>query len=71
MAAARKCDRCGNFFMPDITNSGHRNNFIRLNTYCTTGSTTGSDIHTLDLCNECFESLEKWISNGEMKGETE
>lgn len=71
MAAARKCDRCGNFFMPDITNNGNRNNFLRLTTYLTTGTTSGSDIHRLDLCNECFNSLEEWISRGEMKGEAE
>lgn len=65
MAAARKCDRCGKLFMPDISINGHRHNFVRLNTYYVAGALAGSDIHKIDLCNECNQSLEEWIAREE------
>lgn len=61
MAVARKCDRCGKFFMPDISNGGHKQTFVRLNTYYTTGAAAGDNIHTVDLCNECNQSIEEWM----------
>lgn len=62
MATARKCDRCGKYFTPDISNGGHRQTFVRLNTYYTTGAAAGDNIHTVDLCDECNQSLEEWIA---------
>lgn len=60
MANAKRCDRCGKFYMNDdskITIGGLYVDYISLI------STGGSVIDRHDLCNDCVEHLLEWLDN--------
>ena len=65
MANAKKCDRCGKFFEPYVTDlSGYTVNGIsairRFN------SATSYDTRiTFDLCPECMDGFVKWLNEPE------
>lgn len=62
MALARKCDRCGNFYNPNIsrTNKGEFNALKLINRYLTDDFYS---IRIYDLCSDCLDSFIKWLNN--------
>lgn len=55
---AKKCDRCGKFYLPD--NNSSQCNAIQK--YKRFGGICGDD-KIYDVCPECMKSFERWVSN--------
>ena len=66
MALARKCDRCGSFYIPKPRKSS-REMFNAINLINRTlGEATYSN-RTYDLCPNCSDSLLNWLNNNTCK----
>lgn len=66
MALARKCDRCGSFYIPEPRKS-NREKFNAINLINRTlGEATYSN-GTYDLCPNCSDSLINWLNNDTCK----
>lgn len=66
MALGRKCDRCGNFYNPNIsrTNKGEFNAVKLINRDLTNDFYS---IRIYDLCPDCCDSFIKWLNNENQK----
>lgn len=62
---AKKCDRCGGFFMIDKETS--KRPVCRIVTADNDEYGYSDEITAIDICPECAESFEKWV-NGYGKG---
>lgn len=60
MANAKRCDRCGKFYMNDDSRFKSRGIYVD---YISLISKNGSVIDKYDLCNNCLEHLVKWLDN--------
>lgn len=62
---AKKCDRCGYFYLP-CKGIHERENAIKI----TRREKDSEKVTTehYDLCPKCMESLEKWLKEGEQNG---
>lgn len=66
MSLARKCDRCGSFYVPESRRSREeRTNAINLINR-TLGEVTYSN-GTYDLCPNCSNSLLEWLNDCNQK----
>nr|DAG59497.1 MAG TPA: hypothetical protein [Caudoviricetes sp.] len=66
MALARKCDRCGSFYIPKPRKSS-REGFNAINLINRAlGEATYSN-GTYDLCPNCSDSLLNWLNNNTCK----
>ena len=64
MAMARKCDRCGDYYMPDallMKNAGGRVNAIRLMDLKYEDGMLDQQRKLYDLCPSCLYSLKQWL----------
>ena len=57
MARAMKCDRCGDFYIPD---DSHRNR-LNFSNYDYDG--IYDNVSWLDLCPRCADRLESWLDS--------
>lgn len=57
MARALKCDRCGDFYIPD---DSHRNR-LNFSNYDYDG--VYDNVSWLDLCPRCADRLESWLDS--------
>ena len=70
MAAARKCDRCGNLYESYNT----ENNAKKINGINTVNIDAQGKFYShkaIDLCPECKESFDMWLFAGKPVGEIE
>lgn len=58
MSKALKCDRCGNFYIPDDSHQ-NRNRLKFFNCDYDTGTCSNSKY--FDLCPRCADLLESWL----------
>ena len=67
MAAAKKCDRCGKFYDRNTrTNKGlYKNEFIDGIVKTTN---IGNYLNQIDLCDECLDKLDIFLSGVELAG---
>lgn len=66
MSLARKCDRCGNFYIPKSHRSGG-GEFNAITLIDRTLSNKYYENRTYDLCPNCSESLINWLNNDTYK----
>lgn len=63
---ARKCDRCGKYFTPDMRCHDITKLFKRITIETCNASgyaITGARVDSADLCNECYDKLVKFMEN--------
>lgn len=66
MALARRCDRCGSFYIPKSRRSGG-GEFNTITLIDRTLSNKYYENRTYDLCPNCSESLINWLNNDTCK----
>lgn len=67
MAAAKKCDRCGKYYDRNnrINKGLYKNEFIDGIVKTTN---TGNYLNQIDLCDECLDKLDIFLSGIELTG---
>lgn len=67
MAAAKKCDRCGKFYDRNnrIVKGLYKNEFIDGISKTTS---IGNCLNQIDLCDECLDKLDIFLSGAELAG---
>lgn len=69
MAKARRCDRCGKFFMPEDFIKHFENDMTGY--YLTNSIYHPSESNVYDLCIDCYSELKNWMESkkNENKGD--
>lgn len=60
MARALKCDRCGNFYIPDNSQQNWNRNRLKFFIYDYDGQSVANSKY-FDLCPRCADLLESWL----------
>lgn len=67
MADAKKCDRCGYFWIPDDSSSDEENvQIIRVIKVKPTIVLASPSTSSVDLCNHCQSALTNWFKNNKI-----
>ena len=63
MSEAKRCDRCGKYYTPNLTDFSYEDEWWRYSLY--------KDCHPypeekIDLCSDCRQKLYEWLKEGEL-----
>lgn len=63
---ARKCDRCGKFFLPYMLDYNSRaSEFYQIIEKVESIDCGGREINKYDLCKDCCKSFKEWLRSSE------